>query len=929
MSEDIFVPGTCAVPPRGEIGGKAHSLATLSALAARPDSGFAVPRWFAIRALAFERLVRAASRDSPDPEASREALRGAEPPPALRASVRRGLEELSPGARVAVRSSAVGEDGALASFAGQFDSVLGVKADEESVWDAVRRVWASAWSAHAAAYAGRHAAAEGGFAVSMAVVIQEMARADAAGVAFSADPVSGDRGVTVVGAVPGLGERLVSGELDADTFRVAIAGRGARIVERRIVAKETALRLTAEGTASEPIPASMRDAPALSDDEAIRIARCTHELERAFGCPQDVEWAIERRPGEPARLLVLQARPITTLGGRPKGPAERPASAERTAAPNPGPARQPAPATPPRRGERRLWDNSNIIESYSGVTTPLTFSFARAVYEDAYRQFLRIMGVSESLIASHAPVLANMLGLIRGRVYYNLLNWYRMLALLPGFSFNRGFMERMMGVRERLEDPPPPPGSGRRLLDLARLVKSLAAILWQARRLPREVPAFHARVESRLAPLAGRDLTTAEPGEILALYRRLEDELLHHWRAPLVNDFFAMMFFGALCQQIERWMPEAPPTLANDLLCGEGGIISTEPARAVMDLARALEQDAALAARFLEVREDAELWRVLHAEPAHAAFASRLDAYVARFGDRCMNELKLETLTLREDPAFLLQTIRNYVRGGTIDAEAARAREVAIRREAEARARARLGRVRRALFLWVLAQARARVRDRENLRFERTRVFGIVRRMFLALGAHHARTGRLDDPRDIFLLTVPEVFADLEGTGASADLRAVVRARRAEFEACERAPAPPDRFETWGPPAEWLARVPVADRSAATSMGDGRELRGLGCCPGVVRAPVRIIHDPHQARDLNGHILVAERTDPGWTLLFPVARGLLVQRGSLLSHSAIVAREMGLPCVVGIAGLLAALRDDELVEMDGTAGTVRRLGVPG
>src|SRR5207302_1176427 len=161
----------------------------------------------------------------------------------------------------------------------------------------------------------------------------------------------------------------------------------------------------------------------------------------------------------------------------------------------------------------------------------------------------------------------------------------------------------------------------------------------------------------------------------------------------------------------------------------------------------------------------------------------------------------------------------------------------------------------------------------------------------------------------------------LDGTAVTADLKALLSLRRAEFAAYEAAPAPPDRFETVGPPAETLAACssPVPTEMPPAS------LKGMGCCPGIVRARVRVVRDPREARDLAGHILVAERTDPGWTLLFPTARGLLVQRGSLLSHSAIVAREMGLPCVVGIAGLLDALHDGELVEMDGASGRVIRL----
>jgi pyruvate,water dikinase len=307
-----------------------------------------------------------------------------------------------------------------------------------------------------------------------------------------------------------------------------------------------------------------------------------------------------------------------------------------------------------------------------------------------------------------------------------------------------------------------------------------------------------------------------------------------------------------------------------------------------------------------------------------------IEAYVGRFGDRCLEELKLETVTLREDPAFLIHMIRAYVERGTMDPDAQAAREVAIRRDAEARAAARLAGARRIAFRWALRGARARVRDRENLRFERTRVFGVVRRLFLGLGGQLSRRGMIDAPRDVFWLTVDEVFA-ASANAAPEPLGARVAQRRAVFAAFERGPAPPERFETRRPPALVFgaessepeasqAQVPVAVAALAGV------LQGTGCCPGVVRERIRIVRDPRSAHDVTGRILVAERTDPGWTLLFPAVRGLLVQRGSLLSHSAIVAREMGLPCIVGIPGLLDAVVEDEWVEMDGAQGTVRRLG---
>jgi pyruvate,water dikinase len=721
----------------------------------------------------------------------------------------------------------------------------------------------------------------------MAVIVQEQLDPVVAGVAFSADPMGGHEDTAVVSAVYGLGEGLVSGELDADTWRVP--PDPAAPLEARIADKTNALGVVAHGGLSmKAIPREDTRRPALEPAEVRRIARCARFLAARFGAPQDVEWAVV---GPERRLFLLQSRPITSQGV----------------------------------GARMLWDNSNIVESYAGVTTPLTFAFARSAYETVYRQFCAVMGVPAATIETNAPVFAHLLGLLRGRVYYNLRNWYRMLALLPGFAFNRGFMEKMMGVRERLEEEVAPPGAADRTRDLLRLVRMVLRMVAEERRLDARVPQFHARVERALAPLEGQDVVAWPPEDAIALYRRLEHELLHQWKTPIVNDFFAMIFFGTLSRLTELWLPGEPPTLVNDLLCGEGGIVSTEPARRLMELARQVAADPALAARFEATDDDTELWRRLATDAEAAPFFAGLEAYRRRFGDRCMEELKLETVTLSEEPATILATVRAYRAAGLVDPEGAIERERAIRHAAEKRVAARLRGPRAWTYRWVLGRARRRVRDRENLRFERTRVFGVVRRVFLALGRHMQSRHTIARQRDVFDLTPGEIFGHYEGTSLGAHLRDVAGARRQQFERWAQGPVPPDRFETVGSPAEWLdllgART-VKPPSAALG-ADG--LTGTGACPGVVRAPVRVVTDPRGVTDLAGHILVAERTDPGWTLLFPVASGLLVERGSLLSHSAIVAREVGLPCIVGVRGLLSTLADGDTVEMDGTAGTVRIL----
>jgi pyruvate,water dikinase len=179
----------------------------------------------------------------------------------------------------------------------------------------------------------------------------------------------------------------------------------------------------------------------------------------------------------------------------------------------------------------------------------------------------------------------------------------------------------------------------------------------------------------------------------------------------------------------------------------------------------------------------------------------------------------------------------------------------------------------------------------------------------------------LDDARDIFYLDVDEVLAFVDGRSTCASLRSLTGVKRREFEDYEKTPAPPSRFETRGSlyHAQTLRESPVA----ASAGGDER--RGQGCCPGIVRGPVRIVTDPLKVSLTERAVLVAEHTDPGWILVFPSALGVLVERGSLLSHAAIVTRELGIPSIVSLPGITEWLKDGDVVEMDGGLGIVRRL----
>lgn len=834
------------------IGGKAWALSRLDA---SPWSGM-VPPWLALTQEAFLQSIEA------------DGSEGVTAPPLaedVRSSLDFALQQLleladDPAeARLAVRSSAIGEDGAASSYAGQLLTRLNVPPDQ--VAEAVTEVWASAFADHVGRY--RRQRGEGEGSPAPAVLIQLMIPAEAAGVAFSRDPLGGDR--VVVAACPGLGDQLVSGEVSGETWRLTRSGE---VVEHQ-----------------------GQNADLLNADQLSLITQATLGLEEFFGAPQDVEWAWSG-----GRLHLLQSRPITTLA---------------------------ASDSPDLVGRRKiLWDNSNIVESYSGVTSPLTFSFARYIYEHVYIEFCRFMGVRREIIAAKHSLFHNMLGSINGHVYYNLLSWYEWLTLFPGFALNRRFMEQMMGVGEELPEEflaeltVKPLGLTGKIGEALRLARSGLGLMANNFLLERKIKAFNRRLDEALA--TPPEALNAMPLDDLARqYRLLESRLLRAWDAPLINDFLCMMAFGLSRRLLEKYGGEAGLAYHRDMLIGQGDIISAEPARRIRAMAEEAAGDEALC-RLLIKGERSEVWPALAARPQ---LERLVRDYLDRFGDRCLQELKLESPTMTDEPGTLFSSIGHLAlrlaQGEGLKPESGGLPPLATVIGSGWRRNLLTDRASR----W----ARRLVRNRENLRFERTRLFGRVRRIFTRIGMILAGLGRLAEPADVFYLQVEEVLGFIEGASVDPDLRALATRRREEYRRLAEQPDPPSRLVTEGAVFAALAEAAESRLDESKAAGSPENIQGLACCRGQVTAPVRVITDPRHAELKAGEIMVARFTDPGWITLFANASGILVERGSLLSHSAIVARELNIPAIVGLAGVTAWLKTGDVVRMDGGSGRVERL----
>jgi pyruvate,water dikinase len=579
------------------------------------------------------------------------------------------------------------------------------------------------------------------------------------------------------------------------------------------------------------------------------------------------------------------------------------------------------------RGDQvRLWDNANIVESFPELTLPLTFSIAVELYADVYRQACRALGVPSSVVERERDLFEQMLGLLEGRVYYNLTSWYRVLALLPGFGLTAGFLEAMMGAARpgaaAADRSAAVTGNGAPRWELAPALVRLG-IIWARH------DAAVARFRSRIGLLLERYRdapSAASAEELLAEFEQFRRRALRDWRTPIMNDFLLMLSHGALRRLAARWLGRDAPRLVNAMLA-QGSAASARPARELLQIASAIRArsdwyDVVLSA------PPADLRARLAAEDGIPGLAASIDDYLGAWGGRAPRELQLDRPSYRDDPVPLMGALQALVRDlppppHLAHAEASRS----VRERLGARP---FGALRAGMLMALVRTVRRQIRWREELRLLRGGVFDVGRRIFRRLGVVLAAQGRLERPDDVHYLSLDELRGMVRGTGVAGDARALVEARRRRYAGYASRSPLPSRLETRGIVADPLSFVPVAtaDRTAPRT-APMVSLRGIGAAHGRVRARCLVILDPALSSIESGRIIAARSTDPGWVPLLAGAAGLLVEQGSLLSHSAIVARELGIPTVVGLQGLLDVVRTGDLIELDGSTGEVTLLAGPG
>jgi len=781
------------------------------------------------------------------------------------------------GGAVAVRSSAMGEDSALLSFAGQYSTFLNVVGGD-AVIDAIRSCWASAWSANALRYRLMNNLSLRG--IEMAVVIQAIVAAETSGVLFTINPATGNDQEFVVSATYGLGETVVSGAVDPDTFVLDRVSGAVR--DRTLGAKEERVDPLPDGGGCETraVDLSERVVAALSSADLDQLHHAGRRLEELMGGPQDVEWAFAN-----GKLWILQSRPVT--GGLPSSV------------------------------EARLWDNSNINESYGNIVAPLTYTFARHAYHRVHRQYLELLGVSDRQVASMEEWLPQLLGYFDGRVYYNLLSWYRIARLIPFYSINRQVLEISMGA-EHLDDEiaeQQQPYAFRNRFE-GILVRGRVAVhfFWYFGTIHRLVGDFVDRFYEEYDDLNTREYDGLRAAEIYSMFVDMERRLLVRWGRMIMLEYTVGLSVGSLYKLTQRWLPDAPEWFLFEAIKAPD-VESVEPLRRLDELAETILADQELLQMVRSATPDVLDGVVRSAEgDSPRALVEMIDAYLDEFGYRNANELKLEEPDLREDPTTFYTMLQSAI--GRLEATEVVAKEE--RPTADAYLAANLGGWRLRIFNRLRGRVQRLIVDRERVRFCRTRIFGLSRRMFRAAGDDLARSGVLDDPADIFYLRLEELRGCFEGTVLHREMGSLVELRK-EQQASNRSRDVPHRFWTRGG-VYWDSLDRGWAEALQSELPSDGQLKGTPCSPGVVTQQARVIDEPG---DVEGGVLVTYRTDPGWAGAIRTASALLVERGSPLTHVAVVARELGIPTIVQIPGLTKQVHSGMEITVDGGTGTIK------
>jgi pyruvate,water dikinase len=878
----FILPLSDASAGLSQVGGKGASLARMAA------AGLPVPPGFHITTTAYRRFVEenglqeqilaavsavgeASHAATASPAALEEASRQigglfaqSVIPHEIAEAIRRAYAELGgDDVPVAVRSSATAEDLPEMSFAGQQETYLNMHG-EAMVLDAVKRCWASLWTARAIGYRARHNIAQED--VSLAVVVQELVPADAAGILFTANPLTGARDQVMINAAWGLGEAIVGGQVTPDT--VVVDKASGVITKQEITEKDVMTVRTESGTHEQPVPADQRTQAVLSPRQVASLARIGVQIEDLYGQPMDIEWAL--RDG---RIFVVQARPITALPDLPQPAAESQVTqTEEWKLPNP---------------KGKYW-RASVVELLPDPLSPLFASLGLPAWSRNTEALMKDVGMGN---LSSGDLLITM----NGYAYY-------------GMDLTPVQMTKMA-------------------LAMPRFMVILMPWLRTARTRWQEARSKYAEVVNRWQTM---DLATTSAEDLLSGACEIADQAAQCYLSVqsgiLPGAYMSEWFFSWVYNRFLK--KRNGPSALTFMLGFDSTPIQAE--QSLYDLAQWVRGHAELATQLASMSGEQfasayheQATQAAVTDGAWPEFWQRLTDHLARFG-HAIYDLDFAKALLADDPAPALETLKFFLSDEAPNPYVRQATAREAREQATQTMLNQLRGPRLKLFRSLVEPAQRFAPLREDALADVGLGWPVLRRMLREIGRRLTEAGVIDIPDDVFWLTLDELqdaATALDAGRSPTDNRALIAKRHKTWES-QRALTPPvvlplksgARF--WG--IDFSSMMPARASQAA-----GNVIKGVGASPGRITGPARVIHGPEEFGQMRqGDILVARITTPAWTPLFALASGVVTDVGGPLSHGSIVAREYHIPAVLGTGVATARLHSGQHITVDGDAGLV-------
>ncbi|HEY7236093.1 MAG TPA: rifamycin-inactivating phosphotransferase [Gemmatimonadaceae bacterium] len=847
------------------VGGKGAHLGELSRI-----EGVRVPAGFCVTTDAFQRIIGEAptiddlldrlSRLEPDDREAiralsseiRRILEGIAIPDDLAAAITRSLAQLGEHASCAVRSSATAEDLPTASFAGQQDTYLNV-VGATAILEHVRRCWASLFTERAVTYRQRNGIDHR--KVRMAVVVQRMVFPQAAGVLFTADPITGNRKVASVEAIFGLGEALVSGLVNADVYKV----RGSEVVAKTVATKRLAILASpAGGTREQGIEAERQKQPALPDAQVVRLARLGRRIEAHFGVPQDIEWCLVDDD-----FQIVQSRPITTLFPIPAAGDE----------------------------ENHVYISVGHQQMMTDPMKPLGLSFwqmetPRPMAEAGGRLFVDVTRA----LASPAS-RAGLMGLV-GRS--DPLTGDALQTIVDPGNFIPSLPDESPSVFRFVGAPAATP-----IATDPAIVTDLIA----------QTQASIAALKRDIETKSGTALLDFILTDIQELRRILHDP------KSLQVIMAGMEAAWWLTEKLEAWLGEknAADTLAQSVPHN----VTSEMGLALLDVADVIRPHQEVVA-FLQRVDDEDFLNELHEVAGGREARDAIQGWLDKYGMRAVGEIDITRPRWSERPTLLLAILLGHIENfepGAAERRFEQGRQEAAKKEQEVLARLR-----------ALPDGEGKAQETKQM-IDRVRTFagyreypkyGMVSRNFVYKQAMMAeaerlvQAGVLREKEDIFYLRFEE-------------MREVVRAHRVDEQLLRQRKDEYKSYQALTPPRVITSDGEIIAGKYRRDNLPAGALVGLAVSAGTVEGRARVILDMAEADLEAGDILVTTFTDPSWTPLFVAIKGLVTEVGGLMTHGAVIAREYGLPAVVGVENATRLIRDGQRIRVHGTEGYVEIL----